>query len=134
MNYTSTCKWYLLEDDPDDVQLLQEAIDASGFAIQLLHFFDAETLFKQLSAEQLPDIVVLDINLPTANGIDILAELKKNERTQHLPVVMFTSSDLAKFQEETLNKGAVLYIRKPMQYNMYQQVVKEIYDLCTRMV
>ena len=130
--YKIPCVWYLLEDDSDDVQLLQEAIEASALPITLVHFYEVKAMYQQLQSEELPNVIILDINLPMTNGIDILQSLKQMEHIKDLPVVMFTSADTGKYQQQTLTNGAEHYISKPYQFSKYNDVVHEIYSYCMK--
>ena len=62
--------------------------------------------------EQQPDVVLLDINLPTMNGYQVCSRLKRDPNTAHIPVIMLTSADGSDEILEGLNVGAVDYIAK----------------------
>jgi CheY-like chemotaxis protein len=104
----------LIDDDPDHVTIISRAIRE----------MDGETAVKTLSdgalaldwlqaAEQLPDLILLDINMPGLSGFDVLARLKRDERLRRVPVVMLTSSDLTADVARAYELGASGYISKP---------------------
>jgi CheY-like chemotaxis protein len=104
----------LIDDDPDHVTIISRAIQE----------MDGETVVKTLSdgalaldwlqsVEQLPDLILLDINMPGLSGFDVLARLKRDERLKRVPVVMLTSSDLTADVARAYELGASGYISKP---------------------
>jgi CheY-like chemotaxis protein len=104
----------LIDDDPDHVTIISRAIRE----------MDGETVVKTLSdgalaldwlqaVEQLPDLILLDINMPGLSGFDVLARLKRDERLKRVPVVMLTSSDLTADVARAYELGASGYISKP---------------------
>ncbi|WP_207492064.1 response regulator [Aridibaculum aurantiacum] len=125
------CVWYLLEDDPDDVQLISEALKTSQLPVELVHYTSDDELINDLAIKDLPHVVILDINLPTTNGLEVLEKLKQRDRLTSLLVVMFTSSDLERYQEQSKELGAVAYFTKPYQFDHYFTVVKDIFNLCS---
>lgn len=112
-----------VEDNPAEVRLLREAIDAQDRSLTHLVATDSDEAFDVLytRAERAetskPDLVLLDIDLPSRSGIEVLTELRAREGFQTLPIIMYSSTN----QEETIRtcyeKGANAYVVKPTNYD-----------------
>lgn len=102
-------KVLLIEDDPLIYRLYQKLFSLEGFEIEL-----AEN--GQLGLEKLktfhPDILLMDIMMPTMNGIEMLTELKANPDTKDIPVVVLTNIADMNITQMALSKGAILCIIK----------------------
>src|SRR5688500_17079584 len=101
----------IIEDDSDDVQLFQEALNNSDLNTVTIAFFDAEAAFNHLQQrvdhqEKLPDIIVLDLNLPLIQGHDALATLKATEVYHHIPVIVISVSKRGEDSEKSFLFGA----------------------------
>jgi DNA-binding response OmpR family regulator len=66
-----------------------------------------------LTMEHLPDLIVLDVDMPFRNGFDVLADLKADPRTQHIPVIFCTALSAEGYEVQGLAQGADDYISKP---------------------
>jgi DNA-binding response OmpR family regulator len=112
-----------VEDNPAEVRLLREAFDAQDRRLTHLVATDSDEAFDVLysraeaTEERLPDLVLLDIDLPSQSGIEILTELRGREGFQTLPIIMYSSTN----QEETIQtcyrEGANAYVVKPTNYD-----------------
>ncbi len=116
----------LADDDSDDRNFFKDALKELKNDAKLTTVNDGEELMKYLSdhAEELPDVLFLDINMPRKNGFDCLAEIKKNETLKTLPVVMFSTSNSQEKINFTFQSGAHVYVHKP---NEFVQLVKVIH-------
>ncbi len=94
-----------VDDDPDDRMLFKEAFESiPGYKLlTLVNGFELLLFLKQRNEQELPFLVVLDINMPVMNGLEALSILKTSETYKNIPVVMFTTS---------ANPDAVAYCRK----------------------
>jgi CheY-like chemotaxis protein len=102
------------EDNPADVYLIKQALDENGihYAIQVASH-GAEVIAAINNPETLPDLVVLDLNLPRHDGLEILRLIRENLKFKGVPVVILTSSDSPKDRTAASLYGADCYIRKP---------------------
>ncbi len=87
----------------------------------------------ELAQQQLPTVILLDIMMPKMNGFEVLASLKQNPLTSHIPVIILTNLAGKQDAEEALTKGAVRYIIKSEQDpTQMVAIVKEIIAAYTR--
>jgi DNA-binding response OmpR family regulator len=100
----------IVDDEPDILELVSLHLSKAGFAVRT--FPDAGRFQKSL-ASSLPDLVILDLMLPDADGIDVCRDLKRDVRTAHLPVVMLTARGDELDRVIGLEIGADDYITKP---------------------
>lgn len=102
-------KVLVIEDDALMASLLSEKLSKSGFTVSLAA--DGETAFKELDKE-LPDIILLDLILPGMHGFDVLSELKKNEKTKQIPVIILSNLGSREEIQKGLRMGADDYMIK----------------------
>ncbi|MGP1410229.1 MAG: response regulator transcription factor [Peptoanaerobacter stomatis] len=101
---------YIVEDDEDIRQIEEYALKNSGFDT---YGFENSISFYEKMEIKLPDIIILDIMLPTENGFEILEYLKSKERYQDIPVIMITAKDMEMDKMKCFDLGADDYIVKP---------------------
>jgi CheY-like chemotaxis protein len=122
----------LVEDNPGDADLVREAMESSKLMIALDVVIDGEEAVSYLTDEaraargELPDLVLLDINLPKMNGRQVLAEVKTHQRLRSIPIVMLTSSEADKDVGESYALGANCYVSKPVDLAAFQTIVRSI--------
>lgn len=104
-----TRKILIIEDSP--TQAKEIAASISRFDIDVLIAGDGPQGLR-LAADQQPDLIVLDINLPSMSGYQVCRRLKRDDATVHIPVVMLTAADSADNMMQGLDAGAVDYIPK----------------------
>jgi two-component system response regulator len=113
----------LVEDNPDDVDLTIRAFERSQLVHQMVVARDGlealDYLFIQGSyagrtPELAPSVVLLDLNLPKLNGLEVLKRMRADERTRRVPVVILTSSKEEQDRLQSYNLGANSFVRKPV--------------------
>jgi len=102
-------KILVVEDDYQLLALLRRALEREGYDV-IAAISGAEMM--SLLATARPDLVVLDIHLPDQDGRDLLAELKKNPKTCHIPVVVWSGGDADSDRRIALDLGAEDYVQK----------------------
>lgn len=124
----------LVEDNPGDVDLAREALENSKIDNLLHAVGNGEEAMdflrrkgKYTNAPR-PDLVLLDLNLPSKDGREVLAEIKLDEDLKRIPVVILTSSRDEEDILKAYNLHANCYITKPMDLNQFVKVVKSIED------
>lgn len=104
----------LIDDDPDHVLIITRAIRELGDQSTVHAVSDGEEAMAWLrSSETIPDLILLDINMPGLSGFDVLQAIKADTRLRTAPVVMLTSSDAAADVARAYELGASGYISKP---------------------
>lgn len=122
----------LVEDDPGDVRLTQEALKDSKMrnnlhivedGIEALAFLRNEGDYADVPK---PDIILLDLNLPRKDGREVLQEIKDDEKLKRIPVVILTTSENDEDILTSYDLHANCYITKPVDMNQFVQIVKTI--------
>jgi CheY-like chemotaxis protein len=117
----------------DDQEFLQEAIKAIDDSIHLVSFSTGVKFMNALSAiadEELPDLIVLDYNIPELNGAEILEQLSKQERYTTIPKIVWSTSDSELYRQNCLASGAKAYLVKPSSISGIASVAKEMLAYC----
>lgn len=117
----------LVEDNSDDEALILMSLRKHDIAGRVVVCRDgAEALDFFASAEQLPILVLLDINLPKVDGIEVLRRLRAQERTRRLPVVILTSSREEKDIIAGYNSGCNGYVQKPVEFDEFSNAIRRL--------
>jgi len=122
----------LVEDNPGDVRLTVEALKEGKVANRINIAADGIEAMEFLRREgrhthaPLPDMILLDLNLPKKNGREVLAEIKQDPKLKHIPIVILTTSQAEKDIILTYNLHANCYITKPVDFGQFIDVVKSI--------
>ena len=125
----------LVEDDPNDVELTLLAFKRNHITNRVHVAADGDAALDFLfctgphaggSVEDRPKLVLLDLNLPTISGRDVLRRIKTDPRTRSIPVVILTSSSHARDLQETYDLGANSYIVKPVDFEQFSRVVRAL--------
>jgi CheY-like chemotaxis protein len=120
----------LIDDDADDRELFADAITEIDTDVKILILESGKQLMDFLLApnQNLPDILFLDINMPVKNGFECLEEIRANETTRDLCVIMFSTSH-GKFDvDKSYSLGADGYIQKPFSLTEMRSVLKKTLD------
>ncbi len=121
----------LVEDNPGDVRLIQEVFKEAKIKNVLHVARDGEEAMKMLRLKEetptrVPDLILLDLNLPKKDGRDVLKEIKKDDTLKCIPVVVLTSSIRDEDLIETYKNNANCYIAKPTDLDNLIKVVQNI--------
>jgi CheY-like chemotaxis protein len=138
MSFTTSIVWpnnplliFLADDDADDRAMFEEVITEIDPAIRLICAEDGGVLLKMLQSENvlLPHLIFLDLNMPNKNGKECLDEIRKSEQLKHIPVVIYSTSSSPKDIDDTFEKGANLYVRKPSSFNELRSITKDVLSM-----
>ncbi len=114
----------LIDDDPDHVLIISRAIRELGEQATVHAANDGDEALEWLRATaNLPDLILLDINMPGLSGFDVLQAIKADERLKSVPVVMLTSSDASSDVARAYELGASGYISKPSYFHDLRAVL-----------
>jgi chemotaxis family two-component system response regulator Rcp1 len=110
----------LAEDNPGDVLLFREALNHHGLPFNLVVAADGQkaiSLLDDEAASKRPDLIVLDVNLPKANGDVVLRHIRRQAWLNSVPVIMLTSSASPTDRATAMELGASLYVQKSSDLN-----------------
>jgi CheY-like chemotaxis protein len=125
----------LVEDNPDDILLTKRAFKKSNIlnelvvardGVEALDYLFGTGAHKDRDMSVMPILILLDLNLPKIDGIEILRRLRGDERTKLIPVVVLTSSKEQKDLIESYSLGANSYIRKPVDFDQFINAVRQL--------
>ena len=121
----------LVEDNEDDAIIIQEVFADMRWATLTHVVRDGEEALdylrrqRQYQVVRMPDIVLLDINMPKKNGFEVLEAMKKDPRLQSLPVIMLTTSHREEDVVRSYEKGACSYIHKLVDLDQFKHLIKQ---------
>ena len=127
-------KILLVEDDRVQTLMIEAALErlprldlmhAAEDGVEAMEFLRHRS---QCINGQLPDMILLDINMPKKNGFEVLAELKSDPRLRAIPVIMFSSSDAQEDIDGAYGEGANTFITKPVTLKDLEEVLNRIAD------
>lgn len=122
----------LVEDDPGDVILTKEGLRASKLHINLHVVDNGEKALAFLHREPpyedapRPGLIILDLNLPRVNGMEVLREIKTNDALKTIPTVILTTSRAEEDVVRSYKLGANCYVSKPLNLDEFVKVVSSI--------
>lgn len=125
----------LVEDNPDDEELTRLAFAETCTEIELvvvrdgqgaLDFLFAAGPYRDRNVFERPRLILLDLKLPKVDGLEVLRAIRADARTRFLPVVILTTSREEKDLLDCYNSGANSYIRKPVDYTRFVDVVRQL--------
>jgi CheY-like chemotaxis protein len=128
----------LAEDNPADVYLIREALREHGVECAIREASDGKEVLGILSAAAARDghrpldLIILDLNLPRHDGIEILQHLQSKPELTHVPVVVLTSSDSPRDRQVATQLGAECYLRKPSSLTEFLNLGAVFRDLLER--
>jgi CheY-like chemotaxis protein len=122
----------LVEDNPGDVRLMREAfwevdvrhcLHTVSDGVEAIDFLRRREGYARAPR---PDLIVLDLNLPRKDGREVLAEIKRDVRLRHIPVVVLSSSTAAEDVAGAYDLHANCYVSKPVDFEQFVNVVRSI--------
>lgn len=125
----------LVEDNPNDAEMTLRALKKSHVANRVIHlkngaealdFFYGRGDFEGRDVNSVPKVVLLDLKMPKVDGIEVLRDLKANERTKMIPVVVLTSSKEDPDIKTCYELGVNSYIVKPVGFENFLKAVSEL--------
>jgi two-component system response regulator len=125
----------LVEDNQEDAELTIRALKKNNLSANLVHVKDgAEALefifcngkYSNRNFEIKPKIILLDLKMPKVNGMEVLQEIKSNEDTKAIPVIVLTSSKEDPDIKTCYQRGANSYIVKPVGFDNFTKAVSEL--------
>lgn len=108
----------VIDDDEDFQMILKIGLHKSGFIVRSL--FDGE-IAKMLTQDPAPDVILLDVDLPMSNGVEVCKQLKSNAATRDIPVIMVSANPFV--DELSKEVGARDYVQKPFNFQTLMEKV-----------
>jgi CheY-like chemotaxis protein len=124
----------LVEDDPRDVELTLTALEDHKLANEVVVARDGQKALDYLRCEgeystrtgENPAVLLLDLKLPKVDGLEVLKEIRSDERLKLIPVVVLTSSQEEKDMVRSYTLGVNAYVVKPVDFHEFINAVKEL--------
>lgn len=125
----------LVEDNPDDEALTVRALRKNKIVnevvvtrdgVEALDYLFGEGVHAGRKADEMPQVVLLDLKLPKLDGLGVLRRLRADERTKLLPVVILTSSNEDQDRINGYGLGANSYVRKPVDFDQFVEAAKQL--------
>jgi two-component system response regulator len=125
----------LIEDNMNDAELAIRALKKNNLVNKLIHLKDgaeaidfifAEGAFANRNSKDIPKVILLDLQMPKVNGMEVLKKIKADEHFKKIPVVILTSSKEDPDIKTCYELGANSYIVKPVKFNEFLKAVSEL--------
>ncbi len=125
----------LVEDNPDDAALTLRALKQNNFlnevvvahdGVEALDYLFRRGAYADLDINQQPALILLDLKLPKIDGLEVLRQLRADEKLKLLPVVILTSSKEEQDLVDGYRLGANSYIRKPVDFTKFVEAVRQL--------
>lgn len=125
----------LVEDNPTDAELCIRALKKSNLANKLvwvkdgaeaLDFIFAKGAYSGRNGLTVPKVILLDLRLPKVDGMEVLRQIKADERTRTIPVVVLTSSKEDRDVAQSYQLGVNSFISKPVEFDEFAKTVSEL--------
>ena len=135
MGNTNEVEILLVEDNPNDVELTLRALKKHNITnkvhvvkdgVDALEYIFATGAYANRNINHNPKVILLDLKLPKVDGLEVLRQIKSNERTKLIPVVVLTSSKEERDLVESYKLGANSYITKPVDFESFVKAVSEL--------
>ncbi|WP_445735835.1 response regulator [Mariniflexile sp.] len=117
---------YLADDDNEDRMLFKEALDEIDLDVYIEDFDNGVTLMDQLlKAENLPDAIYLDLNMPLMNGEECLNDIRNEPKLSHIQIIIYSTYVDEAMAERLHKKGANWYLMKPNSFNKLKNLLRK---------
>jgi DNA-binding NarL/FixJ family response regulator len=124
-------KIVIVENDEDERTFMKKGFNETPYFEILAQVHNGDHLFKWLNenGNNLPDIILSDLNMPGKNGMDIISEIKEQKNIAHIPVVITSTSSTPSIIQKCLAEGAAGYIVKPEVFIDYAPFANNLHEL-----
>lgn len=125
----------LAEDNPDDVAMTLRAFRKANImndvqvvqdGAEALDYLFGRGQYEDRDTATMPEVMLLDLNMPKIGGIEVLSSMRADERTKLLPVVVLTTSSEDADRIESYRLGANSYVRKPVDFDLFAKAVQQL--------
>ena len=135
MAVTNEVEILLVEDNPNDVELTLRALKKHNLTnkvhvvkdgAEALEYIFATGAYANRNINHNPRAILLDLKLPKVDGLEVLRQVKSDERTRNIPVVVLTASAEERDLKEAYDLGVNSYVTKPIQFSDFTDVVSRL--------
>lgn len=134
MSHSPKAKILIAEDDEGHAELIRESLRDSGVSHEIIKFTDGQQTWDYMSGHLLeeasqgvpPVFLILDINMPRLNGVEVLKLIKTHPRLKRVPVFMLSTTDDSNEVEQCYNLGCNSYIVKPIDFELFSQSIRRL--------
>ncbi len=124
----------IAEDDDGHAELIMEGLKESGVCNHMIRFADGEQTWDFISGKSenmgfdsnKTYLLLLDINMPKMDGLEVLQRIKEDKRLKNLPVIMLTTTDDPREVEKCYSLGCNIYISKPVDFLKFAETLKRL--------
>lgn len=124
----------LAEDDLGHARLVEKNLKRAGFVNEVVHVIDGRQALDYVECQGKfagrshngPLLLVLDINMPQIDGIEVLRRIKGDPRTDKFPVIMLTTTDDPREVQRCYDLGCSVYITKPVDYEAFVEAIRRL--------
>jgi len=124
----------IAEDDDGHAELIQSGLVESGVCNRFIRFRNGEEVWlfftgngdKEVRDKHKSYLLLLDINMPKMDGVEVLTKMKMNPDTKEIPVIMLTTTDDPREVEACYNLGCNAYITKPVEFVIFAETLKRL--------
>jgi CheY-like chemotaxis protein len=122
---------FIVDDDPDDRQIILDAFLENSPQIDYVFIENAETLLENLHSQDTgyPALILLDLNMPGMLGLHALKEIRSNKKFSQIPIIVLTTSTLIQDRKTSYELGASCFLRKPDSYGELVEITSSIVKL-----
>ncbi len=120
-----TFRVLLVEDDPSNVELFTAVLEREGYVVEVVT--DGSEVERRVDAFR-PDLVLMDINLPSVDGTELLRRLRRNPATAGLRILAVTAHAMKGDGESYVAMGFDGYIAKPIEVKRFRERVRDIFE------
>lgn len=125
----------LVEDNPNDAELMVHSLKKNHLANKLIVLEDGEQALNYIfcrgqyakrDSDELPKVIFLDLKLPKVNGLEVLEQVKSNDKTKQIPIVIVTSSKEDPDIKAAFRLGANSYVVKPVDFDKFKETINQL--------
>ena len=125
----------LVEDNPNDAELMVHSLKKNHLANKLIVLEDGEQAldyifckgqYAERDSDELPKVIFLDLKLPKVSGLEVLEQVKSNDKSNKIPIVIVTSSKEDPDIKAAYNLGANSYVVKPVGFDQFKETINQL--------
>lgn len=125
----------IVEDNPNDAELMVHSLKKNHLANKLIVLEDGEQAldyifckgkYAKRDSDEFPKVIFLDLKLPKVSGLEVLEQVKSNDKTNKIPIVIVTSSKEDPDIKAAYNLGANSYVVKPVSFDQFKETINQL--------